>query len=209
MSASHNSYDAGSPPSSIVEPLADCASARAGGHLAPGADATTVPGVLSTRRLCYDHPSRFSREEIERITLMRANGAKMKDVAAATGRTIKALENAVLRGTLPRFRKYQWTAEAMQRLLDMKRDGESIDEIAKAFGISKQTTWERIRIAEGNVRQRRTVHEARPRSETAAVAMKERRCLCGCNKMFLSEGPGNRISPTCREVFAGRHTGAV
>lgn len=208
MSAA-TTYDAGSPSLRIVEPLADCASARAGGHLAPGAVATTVPGVLSRKRICYDHPGRFTPAEIERITQMRADGASMKDVSAATGRTMKSLENAVLRGTIPRFRKYQWTAEAMQRLLDMKRDGASPGEIAKAFGVSKNTVWERMRIAEGNVRQRRTVHEARPRSEKAATAMKQRRCLCGCNKMFLSEGPGNRIRPECREVFANRHTGAV
>lgn len=202
-------YDAGLPPPRIVEPLADCASARAGGHLAPGADATTVPGVLSRKRICYQHPSRFTAEEIAHITQMRADGASMKDVSIATGRTMKSLENAVLRGTIPRFRKYQWTADAVQRLLAMKRDGASMDEIAKAFGISKNSIWERMRIAEGKGRQRRTVHEARPRSETKAAALKERRCLCGCNKMFLSEGPGNRISPTCREVFGNRHTGAV
>lgn len=26
---------------------------------------------------------------------------------------------------------------------------------------------------------------------------RERRCLCGCRQMFMSEGPGNRIRPEC------------
>jgi hypothetical protein len=203
--AHHNSYAPGFPPSSArVEPLAE-----AGGHLAPGAASAHAPGVLSSKK--FVQPGRFTPQEIERISAMRRAGAKMEQIAAATGRTIKALENAVRRGTIPRMRQYQWNAETMALLLDMRANGATTDEIAAHFGISKQTVWERVRIAEGRALSRRKQHEARlkPAAAKPSTQAKERRCLCGCNRMFASTGPGNRIRAECLRLYDFRHTGAV
>jgi hypothetical protein len=211
--AHHNSYAPGFPPSSArVEPPADCASARAGGHLAPGACAPAAPGVLSGKPVAFDHPNRFTAQEIAKITALRAEGASMAQVSEATGRTLRSLENAVSRGTIPRFRKYQWTAEAMAKILAMRDAGIKIEAIAAHFGITRRTAWERIRIADGKVRERRAHNKPRVSMEPereAGPQAKERRCLCGCNRMFSSTGPGNRIRPECAEVFNNRHTGAV
>lgn len=198
--ASQQVHGAGHPPSPArVEPLADCANARAS-------------GTYSGKPITSDHPNRFTAQEIAKITAMRAEGATMAQVSEATGRTLRSLENAVSRGTIPRFRKYQWTAEAMAKILAMRDAGIKIEAIAAHFGISRRSAWERIRIADGKVRERRTHDKPRISMEPEDAVnpqAKERRCLCGCNRMFMSSGPGNRIRPECAEVFNNRHTGAV
>jgi hypothetical protein len=57
--------------------------------------------------------------------------------------------------------------------------------------------------------KRRKQHVERLKPPPVVSQVKERRCLCGCNRMFMSSGPGNRIRPECMGVYDHRHTGAV
>lgn len=217
MSASHTTYAPGFLPlPARVEPLADCASARAGGHLAPGADATTVPGVLSGPKC------RIKERDLHAIKAMRLSGMTWREIADATGRSLRAMEEIRARHKLAGLGNHVWTPEQTSALRELHAAGVNGASIAKTLGktvsaVRQKATWEGISLRKRKA-DKPTAAPARPRArqraerikpEPVATQAKPRRCLCGCNKMFLSEGPGNRIRPECREVFANRHTGAV
>lgn len=215
--ATHNSYDAGLPPSRrIVEPLA-----TAGGHLAPGASAPAAPGVLSGKPLPF-----YSAEDVATIHRMRRDGATWQQVADAIGRNKKAVEMAARRLGAIGIGAATWTAQQIETLKALVDAGNTQRVIAGKLNRSLRAVQAKMselyirpkRIHRKIVgtppplvlakRQRAAVLITKPQPDIAP-AVKERRCLCGCNRMFLSHGPGNRIRPECLGTYDHRHTGAV
>jgi hypothetical protein len=223
--ATHNNYAPGFPPSSArVEPPADCADARAGGHLAPGACAPAAPGVLSGKR--RSDPTPYSQADIDTIHRMRREGATWQQVADAIGRNKKAVEMSARRLGAIGIGAAAWTQEqvdALRALADARTPHKQIADTLK-----RSIRAVRAKLAELYVKPKRKHRKAeplpappvprekpvrvapaitKPKADRTQEAM--RRCLCGCGKMFWSHGPGNRIRPECMGLYDYRHTGAV
>jgi len=116
--AHHNSYATGFPPSpDRVEPLADCASARAGGHLAPGACAPAAPGVLSEQR----------------AKALREQGMLWKQVAAELGCSIRWAQTLCKRAGAA-CDPSRWSPEQVATLVNMREAGATAAQIGKALG---------------------------------------------------------------------------
>lgn len=262
--ASHNSYATGFPPSPVrVEPLADCANARAGGHLAPGARAPAAPGVLSDKeatiqamRDAYAQGMNMRQAcEAVGITIPRAlyfsgkygvkpsadaiartRGRRITDdgkgernarivaavkrgestsvIAAAEGINASSVRRIACEARKTKPKKAPlFTKEQDATMLRMRSEGALLRTIAEKMGVKVSQIESRVRYLRGRERfgrlkeKRRDVRLPMVAREHAQAAM--RRCLCGCNRMFPSTGPGNRIRPECAEVFNNRHTGAV
>lgn len=203
MSASQQVHAPGfSPAPARVEPPADCANARAGG----------------TSRM---PPTPYSDEEIATIHRMRREGATWQQVADATGRNKKALEMAAPRLGAVGIGVTAWKPEhiaTLRRMVEARLH--SPREIAAALNRSVVAVQSKIaelygkkkrvrRKAPAVDRHRAQQHAERLKPAPVVSQTKERRCLCGCNRMFASTGPGNRISPECVEAFNKRHTGAA
>ena len=262
--AHHNIYDAGfSPSPRIVEPPADCASARAGGHLAPGACAPAAPGVLSDKeatiqamrdayaagmnmrqaceavgitipRALYfsskygvkpsaDAIARTrgrritddgNKERNARIIAAVKRGESAAAIAAAEGINASSVRRIACEARKTKPKKAPlFTKEQDAAMLLMRSEGALLRTIAEKMGVKVAQIESRVRYLRGRERfgrlneKRRDVRLPMVAREHAQAAM--RRCLCGCNRMFPSTGPGNRIRPECAEVFNNRHTGAV
>lgn len=102
-------------------------------------------------------------------------------------------------------------AERIARIRALAEKGLTRYEIADAIGISYDivkgiTRYHRIKVTphkSGPVPKRPA---QRPRHYAVrAEDVTQRRCLCGCNRMFLSGGAGERISPKCRRDWLERY----
>ncbi len=76
-----------------------------------------------------------------------------------------------------------WTSEHDCKLMQLKKAGKKPSEIALIMGHSVTTIYSKA--IELN------------RKTLKISQRKMRRCLGGCNKDFVSFGPGNRICPKC------------
>lgn len=77
----------------------------------------------------------------------------------------------------------KWGTAQDAQLLKLRSEGKKPREIAAIMNFSVKTVYYK--------------DELLARQTSKAVNRKERLCLGGCNKRFLSIGPGNRICPTC------------
>lgn len=89
-------------------------------------------------------------------------------------------------------------------IIAMREDGKTRDEIADALEISLSGVDKRIQrlLAAGRIsvvpagttrRQMGVSRQSKPQPVARSAGM--RRCLCDCNALFMSDGPGNRIAP--------------
>ncbi len=115
-------------------PQGDCASARACGHSAPGASA---PGVLSA------HRQKVTLEDVERIRAMRADGMGWGAIAAATGRTLNAINHMRERYGMSQCAPNAWTRKRRDQLISLKKAGLTEAEIGEAMGITPKAVRSR------------------------------------------------------------------
>lgn len=139
---------AGSLPTAV--PQAGCASARACGHLAPGAVAP-APGVLSR------HGQPWTSEELAQLRAYLADDKSTRWIGRAMGRTREAIMTEVKRrGLGPVHRPMMnWDANAIRTLIRMRSAGEEWDAITAALGCGEKVAerkWQELRrvmIAKG------------------------------------------------------------
>ncbi len=77
----------------------------------------------------------------------------------------------------------KWGVAQNAQLTQLRDDGEKPRHIAKKMNCSVSTIYYKSELLD-HQKSKSTQH-------------KKRLCLGGCNKQFLSSGPGNRICPTC------------
>ncbi len=91
-----------------------------------------------------------------------------------------------------------WSDEETIRLFELRAAGMSFAAISRELGRRREACRQRIYMVEGReARRLRALGEA-------AEAMAQRRCLCGCGRLFASTGPHERISPACRDSWSRR-----
>ena len=79
--------------------------------------------------------------------------------------------------------KNKWTIENDVQLAQLRLAGHKPREVALIMRVSISTIYLKTQEAE--------------RKTLKINQRKMRRCLGGCNKEFISSGPGNRICPKC------------
>ena len=77
----------------------------------------------------------------------------------------------------------KWGAAQDAHLIKLRGEGKKPREIAAIMNFSIKTIYYK--------------DELLARQKIKSSQRKKRLCLGGCNKQFLSDGPGNRICPAC------------
>lgn len=102
---------------------------------------TAPAGLPSSRGLSW------TREEIERLAELRAEGRTRQECAAILGRALWGVDSVIKRRALPRVRDAEWNAEEFRALLRMKMARKTIAEIAAKLGRSQRATsakWQKM-----------------------------------------------------------------
>lgn len=150
----------------------------------------------------------WTPEALKRLVALKIEGVPDKKIAAMMGRTAFAINmrwrierrnlspNGPLpkRGLVPKApdAPFVWSDEHDDKLVELRDRGERWADIAAAIGASANQCKTRF-------------HTISIRSvEPPAHMVKERRCLCGCQRLFLSSSPGERIRPECRDAWSNR-----
>lgn len=98
-------------------------------------------GLPSSRGLSW------SREELDRLAALRAEGRTRAECAAILGRPLWGVDGAIKRRALPRVRGPKWTAGELRTLLRMKIARHTVADIAAQIGRTPRSTsrkWQEI-----------------------------------------------------------------
>lgn len=105
----------------------------------------------------------------------------------------------------------QYTPAQDAQMQEMQARGMSARDIADAMGLNRGGVSARLLLLKRRAEEKPKVVEAAPVSRVGIIIehadkskQAQRRCLCGCGRMFLSVFPGERISPTCRDAWSSR-----
>jgi hypothetical protein len=131
----------------------------------------------------------WTQTQIKQMTALFNLGLSDEDIGRKTGRTRESVKAKRIALGLLRRRSLAKTTRG--RVLMLRRTGLASAEIAERVGISVTAVC-RI-LAE---------HDKLPEAEQVASGVKMRPCLgplCKGKRSFLSDSPGNRICPRCRE----------
>lgn len=98
------------------------------------------PCKLAPARLVSRRGISWTREEVERLEALRAEGRTRDEAAAILGRSLYAVDSAIKKHRLDRVREPQWTAGEYRTLLRMKIARKTTAEIAAELGRTPRAT---------------------------------------------------------------------
>ncbi len=150
------------------------------------------------------------KERNAKIVALVKAGKSVPEAAAIAGVTRSCAFYVVKQAGIkaPRAR-FAFTPEQDAVILKMQADGKKSHAIAAALG--NGITRRQVESRAGYIKREKPhaavqiEHERGMRIEHADKSKaKDRKCLCGCGRMFFSVFPGERIRPECRRTWEER-----
>ena len=160
---------------------------------------------------------RWTAAEDMTLLTMWAEGSSVMDISRAVGKSYKATQTRANRKGCGRsgipVKRARWSGEDNAKLLELRKLGQSAQEIATVLGRTEHAvatqicrlgigTPERPAHTANSERQKQNGNRSRYEATDAAASKRKIRVCLTCQKPFMSEWKGNRRCDPCKKRTA-------